>query len=70
MPGLNTSLITHKLAINPTFKPVKQTTRNFSNTIQLQIKKEIEKLIEDGFIKPCMHAIWLANVVPVKKKNG
>ena len=26
MPGLNTSLITHKLAINPTFKPIRQTT--------------------------------------------
>ena len=33
MPGLNTSLITHKLAINPTFKPIKQVARNFSNAI-------------------------------------
>ena len=70
MPGFSTGLITHKLAIDPTFKSVKQVARNFSNIIQLQIKKEIEKLLDARFIKPCMHPVWLANVVPVKKKNG
>ena len=33
MPGLSTSLITHKLAIDPTIRPVKQVARNFSNEI-------------------------------------
>ena len=53
MSGLNTSLITHKLAIDPTIRLVKQAARNFSNEIQIQIKKVIEKLSEAGFIKPC-----------------
>ena len=66
MPGLST----HRLTIDPTFKPVKQTARYFSNVIQLQIKKEIEKILDAGFIKPCMHTVWLANIVPVRKKNG
>lgn len=62
--------MTHKLAIDPTVKLVKQATRNFINGIQLQIKKEIEKLLEAGFIKPCHHPIWLPNIVPVRMKNG
>ena len=70
MPGLSTRLITHKLAIDLTFKLIKQVARNFSSIIQLQIKKEIEKLLDARFIKPCMHSVWLANVVPVRKKNG
>ena len=70
MPGLSTSLITHKLVIDPTIRPVKQAARKFSNEIQMQIKKEIEKLVEAGFIRSCQHPIWLANIVPVRKKNG
>ena len=31
MPGLNVSLITHKLAIDPIVKPVKQAAKNFRN---------------------------------------
>ena len=65
MFGLNTKLITHKLDIDLTIKPVKQTTRNFNNHTQLQIKKEIEKSMKAGFIKPCLHPIWLANIVLV-----
>lgn len=70
MPGLSDKLITHKLAVDPSFKPVKQTAKYFSNDIQLHIKKEIEKLLEACFIKPCIHAIWSANIVLVRKKNG
>ena len=36
----------------------------------MQIKAEIEKLLRAGFIKPIEHPTWLANVVPVRKKNG
>ena len=69
MPGLDTSLTTHKLSINPT-RPVKQAPRVFRHEVELQIKDEIEKLLKAGFIKPIKHPTWLANVVPVKKKNG
>ena len=57
MLGLSTSLITHKLVIDPTIRPVKHAARNFSNEIQIQNKKEIEKLLEAGFIKPCQHPV-------------
>lgn len=35
----------------------------------MQIRQEIQKLLDVGFIKPIHHLIWLANVVPINKKN-
>lgn len=34
------------------------------------MKKDIEKLVKVGFIRPILYAEWLSNVVPVVKKNG
>jgi hypothetical protein len=34
------------------------------------VKKEIERLIEENFIRPCGYAEWISNIVPVYKKNG
>jgi hypothetical protein len=35
-----------------------------------KIKEEIERLLKCGFIRLARYVDWLANVVPVKKKNG
>jgi hypothetical protein len=34
------------------------------------VKKEVEILIEANFIRPCIYAEWISNIVPVYKKNG
>jgi hypothetical protein len=34
------------------------------------VKKEVEKMLEVGFIRPCRYAEWISNVVPVQKKDG
>lgn len=70
MTELDETLVTHKLFVAKDVKPVIQIQKNFSSEIQLQIKAEIEKLLKFGFIKICLHAIWLAKIIPVKKKNG
>ena len=70
MPGLDENLVTHELHIAPGSRPVKQHARVFRHEIESQIKEEINKLLKVGFIKPIHHPTWLANVVPVKKKNG
>ena len=70
MPGLDTTLVVYNLAVDPRVKPVKQMARKFSPEVELQIKGEIEKLLEARFIKPIQHPTWLANIVPVRKKNG
>jgi hypothetical protein len=35
-----------------------------------EVKKEVEKMIEAGFIRTCRYAEWISNVVPVQKKDG
>jgi hypothetical protein len=30
-----------------------------------EVKKEVEKMIEAGFITACRYAEWISNVVPV-----
>jgi hypothetical protein len=34
------------------------------------VKKEIERLLDANFIRPCRYAEWISNIVPVYKKNG
>ena len=70
MPGLDPSLVVHRLNIAPGTVPVKQGQRLFRPEVEVQIKQEIEKLLSAGFIKPIEHPTWLANIVPVRKKNG
>ena len=38
--------------------------------ITLKIKKEIERLVQAGFIRLARYVEWLSNIVPVLKKNG
>jgi len=35
-----------------------------------EIEKEVNKLIEAGFIREVKYPTWIANIVPVRKKNG
>ncbi|KAL6125282.1 hypothetical protein ACLB2K_073341 [Fragaria x ananassa] len=70
MPGLNPSLVCHTLNMEPGAKPVVQARRNYHKEDEVQIKQEIEKLLACGFIKPIKHPTWVANIVPMKKKNG
>lgn len=70
MSSLGSRLVTHKLIIKEGTKPVKQAPRNFRPESEIQIKQEIQKILEVGFIKPIQHPTWLPNIVPVKKKNG
>ena len=34
------------------------------------IQSEVKKLIDSGFIREEQHPDWVANIVPVTKKNG
>jgi hypothetical protein len=35
-----------------------------------EVKKEVEKMLEAGFIRPCRYAEWISSVMPVQKKDG
>ena len=38
-------------------------------SIELKVKEEIEKLLKAKFIRPTRYVQWLANIVPMMKKN-
>ena len=49
---------------------VKQKLRKMRTEWLLKIKEEVTKQLKVGFIKPVNQAEWIANVVPVLKKDG
>ncbi|KAM1346059.1 hypothetical protein PS1_035615 [Malus domestica] len=70
MPGLDRTLVEHELHIKPGFKPFRQPPRRFSTEVQLSVKDELVRLLKAGFIRTARYVEWLANIVPVLKKNG
>ena len=70
MPGINPSVITHRLNVSPSFKPMRQKKRVFAPERDNVIKDEVQKLIAAKFIREVNYPDWLANVVMVKKANG
>jgi hypothetical protein len=69
MPGIDPSIIVHKLNVDPSHRPVKQQRRSFASERNQAIAKEVEKLLKVGFIREVDYPEWLANVVLVKKSN-
>ncbi|CAJ2654731.1 unnamed protein product [Trifolium pratense] len=70
MPGLSRNLVEHRLPLRPDKKPMKQLPRRFAPEIMTKIKAEIERLLKCKFIRTARYVEWLANIVPVIKKNG
>src|ERR1044072_4154997 len=70
MPGLSRDLVEHRLPIRQDKRSVKQAPRRFAPEVVLKIKEEIERLLRSKFIRTARYVDWLANVVPVIKKNG
>ena len=70
MPGLDRSIVEHRLPIKPGYRPYQQGARRCNPKMLLDIKAEITRLIEANFIRQCCYAEWISNVVHVYKKNG
>ena len=67
MPGLDPSIIQHRLPLLPHARPVKQKLRQFHHRWSLQ---EIQKQLSVGFLSVVEYPEWLANVVLVPKKTA
>ena len=70
MPGIDPSVITHRLNVYSSSKPVRQKKRVFASERDNAIKEEVQKLTIAKFILEVYYSDWLANVVMVKKANG
>ena len=69
MPGLDPSIIQHRLPLLPHARPIKQKLRRLHPRWSLQVKEEIQKQLSVGFLSVVEYSEWLANVVPVPKKD-
>ncbi|XP_077232198.1 uncharacterized protein LOC143867378 [Tasmannia lanceolata] len=70
MPGLSEDIVQHRLPLIPGAKPKKQKLRRMKPECPLKIKDEVTKQLEVGFLEVVEYPEWLANIVPVPKKDG
>ncbi|PKI68442.1 hypothetical protein CRG98_011167 [Punica granatum] len=71
MPGLDPSIVEHSLPFDTEkFPPKRQQLRQQRASLLLRIKEEVVKQINAGFLEVCNYSEWVANIVPVEKKDG
>ena len=70
MGGIEPVVITHRLNVGPSFKPVKQKRRSFALERQKAINEQVGKLLQVDAIREVEYPKWLANVVLVKKQTS
>ena len=69
MLGINPSVMVHKLNVSPSFLPIQQKRRVFTQERDKAIVEEVHKLLEADFIREMYYLEWLVNLVIVKKVN-
>jgi hypothetical protein len=69
IPSLSRDLVEHCLPIKSGFRPYKQPRRNFNPNIYDRVKKEVNRLFDAKFNRPCCYANWIFNIVPIEKKG-
>ena len=70
MPGINPSIIIHRLNVSPSFSPIQQKKRVFALEQDQAIVEEVRKFHEASFIREVYYLDWLTNVVMVKNASG
>ena len=70
MPGIDRTITEHHIPVDPTKKPVKQKLRRLRPEWAKLIKEEVKKQIKARFLEVVTYLEWLANIVPVAKKDG
>jgi hypothetical protein len=70
MPGLDRCIIEHWLPLKKGFWPFQQRARQMRTEVLEEVKKDIERMLEAGFIRPCRYVEWISSIVPVQKKDG
>ncbi|RDX75801.1 Retrovirus-related Pol polyprotein from transposon 17.6, partial [Mucuna pruriens] len=66
MPGLDTTIVEHRLPLIPNVIPF----RRMKSEVALKIKEEVEKQWNAGFLTVAEYPQWVANIVPIPKKDG
>ena len=69
MPGIDPSIMVHRLNVSPSFPPIRQKKQVFAPEQDQAITEEVRKLQEASFIKEVYYPDLMANVVMVKKAS-
>ena len=67
--GVSRDIVEHRLDIRPGAKPKKQKPRKMYDEKAAAVKVEVQCLLDAKVIREVKYPTWLANTVPVKKKN-
>jgi len=70
MSGLDPKVAVHCLSIKRGISPKKQPQQRFHPELVPEIKKEVNKLIEVGFIREVKYPTWIANISLSGRKMG
>jgi hypothetical protein len=68
MPGIDPRIVQHEIRTYENVKPVRQKLRPVNPRKAVEIKVEVEKLLNAGFIYPVPLMEWVSNPVPIDKK--
>jgi hypothetical protein len=66
----DTSIIEHKIPLKEEAKPFRQKLRQINPMLLPIMEREVKKLLQAQIIVPLRYSEWVANLVPVRKKNG
>ncbi|MCO5573038.1 hypothetical protein L7F22_026803 [Adiantum nelumboides] len=69
MKGLDPKFYQHKIHLKPDAVPIKQHSYCMNPNLAKQVKVEIDRLLQVGFITPIDKPKWLSLIVVVPKKN-
>ncbi|CAA0829593.1 Uncharacterized mitochondrial protein AtMg00860, partial [Striga hermonthica] len=70
MKGIDPQKACHRLNLDKTVKPVIQKRRKFGPDRQKALEEEVNKLIDNKFVKEAKYPTWISNPVLVKKATG
>ncbi|XP_017624818.1 uncharacterized protein LOC108468445 [Gossypium arboreum] len=70
MPGLSTDIAVYRVPTKKEYKPVQQKLRKMRPDVAMKIKEEVNKQFNAGFLQVVNYSKWVANAVPVLKKDG
>ncbi|RDX99204.1 hypothetical protein CR513_17771, partial [Mucuna pruriens] len=70
IPSLDCEIVEHRLPLLPGSTPIRQQLRRMRPEVALKIKEEVEKKWNAGFLVVANYPQWVANIVPVPKKDG
>ena len=70
MPGIDTDIVVHRLPMKEGYSPIMHKVHRMRPEMFEKIKVEVIKQFNAGFLAFTSYLQWVANVIPVPKKDG